>query len=346
MMDKSQALEKTFFWVLLSTLLLGFFWLLSPFFSSLLFSLVLALAFEPFYTFLFKIFKSKRHLAASTCLLLIFLLLAIPLSGLIAAISNQLLKTAQTFQWDPAALQNLLGQGLIAQTLEQWRQALDIDINLGEWLKEFLHNSAQTLYQFSPKVVSRTAAFFLKSLLTLIVTYFLLIDGSKLYREILDLSPLKEADKKTLAKEIKLMLRACIYGYLMTAVVQGILATIGFWIVGVPIALLLGVATSVMSFIPILGAATVWFPVFLFLLMSGHYGKAIFLLVYKLVVITTIDNVLKPLLIRGKTNIHPILLFLAIFGGLKIWGPIGLLAGPVLVAVLLAVLKIYRQDFR
>lgn len=343
---KDQVVEKTFFWVLLGTLLLGFFWLLSPFFSTIIFSLVIVLSFEPLYLFFLKILRGKRYLAAFVCLLTIFLFIAVPLGGIIAAISTQLLKVAQTFQWDPGLFKNLVGEGWLTQTVEQWLATLGVDVDIGNLLKEFLHNSAQTLYQFSPKVAAKTANFFLKGMVSLLLVYFLLVDGPRLYHEILDLSPLKESDEKTLAKEINQTLQACIYGYILTALVQSILATIGFWIAGMPIALLLGVATFIMCFVPILGSASVWIPVFIYLLSMGRYGMATFMGIYGFFVISGIDNILKPILIQEKTKIHPVLLFLAIFGGLKLWGPIGILAGPVLVAVLLASLKIYKQDFR
>lgn len=346
MTNKSQALEKTFFWVLLSALLIGFFWLLSPFFSAILFSLVLALTFEPLYVLLLKAFKKRRHLSALLCLVLIFLFVAVPLAGLVAAISNQLLKLAQTFQWDPTAFKTLLGEGWITQTLEGWLATLGVDVDLGKMLKEFLHASAQTIYQFSPKVAAKTANFFLNGLITLLLTYFLLVDGPRLYHEILDISPLKETDEKTLGEEIRKTLHACIYGYILTALVQSVLAAIGFWIAGLPIALLLGVATFIMCFVPILGAASVWVPAVIYLIGTDHYGMAVFMALYGGLLISGIDNVLKPILITEKTKIHPVLLFLGIFGGLKLWGPIGILAGPVLVAIFLAVLNIYKKDFR
>lgn len=346
MSDKSQALEKTFFWLLLSLLLLGFFWLLSPFYSTLLFSLVLALSCEPLYESLLKLSKRRRHLSAAITLCLLFLFVAVPVGLMAAIISSQLFKIAHTFQWNPDFLRNWLGHGWLALGLEKLRQFFAIDIDLEKAFKDFLQYSAHTFYQFSPQVVSKTASFFLKTLLTLLLTYFFLVDGPKLYHEILDISPLKESDEKTLAKEISLTLKACIYGYILTAMAQAILASFGFWIVGVPIALLLGVATFIMAFVPILGAASVWMPVVLYLLLTGSYGKATFILIYGTFGISTIDNILKPILIQGKTKIHSVLLFLVIFGGLKLWGPIGILAGPVLVAVLLAVLKIYKEDFR
>lgn len=346
MTTKSEQIEKVFFWALLGALFIGFFSLLAPFYSALLFSLVLALTFYPFYQGCLKLFRGQRYIAAFICLVLAFLFVAIPLGVVVSLITNQLLKLAQTFQFDPMSLKALIGEGALAQMVEQWRQTLGIEIDLGEWLKEVLQNSAHYLYQYSPKVAARTANFFLTGLITFVLTYFLFVEGNNLYHEVLDISPLKERHEKMLANEIRVTLRACIYGYLLTGLVQGILASIGFAIVGIKIALLLGVATFILSFIPFLGAASVWLPVVIVFLAKGEYWLAGFMAVYGTLFISGIDNVLKPLLIKGQTKIHPMLLFLAIFGGLKLWGPIGILAGPVLVAVFLATLNIYRQDFR
>ncbi|OGQ45291.1 MAG: hypothetical protein A3H42_00840 [Deltaproteobacteria bacterium RIFCSPLOWO2_02_FULL_46_8] len=339
--SKNQSLEKTAFWVLLGVLLVVFFWLLKPFYSVLLLSLVLALISQPLFEFFLKIFKQRRYLSAFFCLVLFLLFAALPVAFVISAVAEQTIRAAQSL-----GEHFTLNQGFLTQIFEHWQQTLGVEIDLYHWFKEFVQNAAQYLYQFSPKVISNTASFFLGGLLTLILTYFLLVDGPKLYHQILEVSPLKNTYEKTLANEISVTLRACIYGYLLTALVQGILAGIGFWVIGIPVALLLGLATFIMAFVPIVGTGSVWVPVFIYLLAAGQYGKATFLFIYGFFVISGIDNILKPLLIQGKTNIHPVLLFLAIFGGLKLWGPVGLLAGPTLVAVLLATLKIYKKDFQ
>lgn len=339
--SKNQSLEKISFWVLLGVLLLVFFWLLKPFYSVLLLSLVLALISQPLFEFFLKISKQRRHLSAFFCLVLFLVFAALPVGFVISAVAEQTIRAAQSL-----GEHFTLDQGFLTQIFENWQQTLGIEIDLYRWFKEFVQNAAQYLYQFSPKVISNTAGFFLGGLLTLILTYFLLVDGPKLYHQILEVSPLKNTYEKTLAHEICVTLRACIYGYLLTALVQGILAGIGFWVIGIKLALLLGLATFIMAFVPIVGTGSVWVPVFIYLLVSGQYGKATFLFIYGFFIISGIDNILKPLLIQGKTNIHPVLLFLAIFGGLKLWGPVGLLAGPTLVAVLIATLKIYKKDFQ
>lgn len=329
-------------------LLIGFFWLLIPFYSVILLSLVLVLTCAPLYQWLLKITKESRRISALLTLFFLFLFLAFPVGITVTLVTDQVIQFAHGMQTQlyPDFLKNLSGAGPLAQKIEGYRQSLGIETDIGQWIKEGIQNSAQYLGQYSPKVVAKTASFFFKSILVFLLSYFLFVDGPKLYHEILDLSPLKDTYEKTLAQEIRLTLKACIYGYVLTALVQGILAGIGFWILGFKIALILGLATFIMSFVPIFGTGSVWVPCFIFLLMTGQYGKATFLFFYGFFIISGIDNVLKPILIQGQTKIHPVILFIAIFGGLKLWGPIGILAGPVLVAVFLATLRIYKQDFR
>lgn len=344
----SQRLEKISFWVLLGILLVAFLWLLKPFYAPLLFSLVIVLVCEPLYAKILKGFRGRRYLAAVVSLLLLFIFLAIPFGVVASLITEQILKVAQAVgtQLSPDFWREWTGNGVLWQKLEKWREMLGLEIDIKLWIREFLQNSAQYLYQFSPQVVARTANFFLTSFLTLLFSFFLLVDGPRLYHAIVDFSPLENTYEKTLAQEVRLTLRACIYGYVLTALTQALLATIGFAILKLDAALLLGVATFIMAFVPIIGTASVWVPVFVFLLLSKSYGQAAFLFFYGTFVISGVDNILRPLFITEKTKIHPVLLFLVIFGGLKLWGPIGILAGPVLVAILFATLKIYKRDFR
>lgn len=346
MTQKSRSLEKIFFWILLSALLIGFFYLLSPFFSALLFALVLSLTCEPLYESCLRLTKKRRHPAAALSIIILLFVFAVPLGFLATALTSQLIHLTENVVWDPNFFENVFGSGWLAQTIDHWKTVLEIDVNLGEWLKNLLKESAHTLYQFSPKVVSKTAGFFFNAILTLFLTYVILVEGPRFLKALLEFAPLKEKDEALLIGEIQKTLKACVNGYLLTALAQGLLAGIAFWFVGIDIFLLLGVATFVMSFVPVVGAASVWAPMVVYLFVMGQNWPAFGLLVYGVFIISGIDNILKPMLIQGKTKIHPVLLFLTIFGGLKIWGPIGLLAGPVLVAVLFATLKIYREDFR
>lgn len=159
------------------------------------------------------------------------------------------------------------------------------------------------------------------------------------------LSPLDDRYEERLFAVFGEFSRNLVVGSVATAAIQGIIASIGYAISGVGNVLFLAILTGVGSFVPVVGTPVVWVPVVGYLAFQGHYGMAVFLTIWSLVLVGSIDNVLKPLFMRGNTDIHPLLVFLAVFGGLYWMGLSGLFVGPVLVAFFLALYTIYEIDF-
>jgi predicted PurR-regulated permease PerM len=137
---------------------------------------------------------------------------------------------------------------------------------------------------------------------------------------------------------------AVVQGTLVTAAVQGLLAGIGIAIVGVPFAILLGVATSFVSLLPF-GGPVIWISVVVYLLFNEAYGRAVILLVWGVVVVSSADNVIRPLIIGGRTRIPTVFLFFGILGGLQAYGFLGIFLGPALIAILVAFIRIYREEY-
>lgn len=148
-----------------------------------------------------------------------------------------------------------------------------------------------------------------------------------------------------LAYQFTNTVQASVQGYLLTSLAQGVLAAIAFALTGIHSYVVLGVLTFFMSMVPVIGAAGVWLPVCVWLFLQGETGWGIFNLLYGTLIISGIDNILKPLIIQGRTHIHPLLIFFSIFGGIKLFGPLGLLFGPVVTAMLIATINIYRSEF-
>lgn len=347
MAAKASKIDRVAFWILLGALLLAFIALLRPFLIALFLALVFALAIEPIYQFFLRRLRGWRYLAASVSMILLFFFLALPLGGLTALAVDQILQFAPTVG---QTLGEFVGRsqaeaGWIATATEWIHSRAGLDVDVAQWADSLVKNVTEFIYQFSPQVITQTTHVILLSIVCAIVTYFLLADGPRLYHAILDISPLKKEYERELANEVIKTVRATVYGYVMTAFVQSILAWLGFWIAGLSAAPLLAMATFLFCFIPIIGSAGVWLPVTVYVLISGEIKYAIFLLIYGTLIISGIDNFLKPVLIQEKTRIHSVLLFLAILGGLQLWGPAGVLAGPTLVAILLATLRIYQRDF-
>jgi len=169
--------------------------------------------------------------------------------------------------------------------------------------------------------------------------------GPLLLTGIKRLSPLDDRYEERLFDVFGEFSRNLVVGSVATAGIQGLVAGMGYAFAGVGNVLFLAILTGIGSFVPVVGTVVVWIPVVGYLIFTGAYGSAVFLALWCLVLVGSIDNVLKPLFMRGNTDIHPLLVFLAVFGGLYWMGLSGLFVGPVLVAFFLALYTIYESEF-
>ena len=199
---------------------------------------------------------------------------------------------------------------------------------------------------------SRTGASFLASLLlgTGIMTiglYFFLLDGPKMLESFKGLSPIDDEHEEELAVEFARVSRAVVVATLLSALVQGLLAGIGFYFVGLDSIILLTVLSAVLAMVPFVGAAAVWVPCSLYLFFfQNNVPAAIGLAVYGVAIISMADNVIKPYVLHGQSNLHPQLALLSVLGGVATLGPIGILIGPMVVAFLQTLLKILQREMR
>jgi len=198
--------------------------------------------------------------------------------------------------------------------------------------------------------LSGTATAFLLELLLgacimVLGIYYFLVDGPGMLSGLMRLSPLKDRYEMELLHEFDRMSRAVVLATLLTALVQGILAGIGFYLAGTGSVVLLMLLTMVLALIPFIGAAAVWFPVGLWLLfIDNRPGAAIFIFAYGALVVSLSDNIIKPFVLHGKSNMHPLVALLSVIGGVQALGPIGILIGPMIVAFLQALLNILHTE--
>ena len=180
-------------------------------------------------------------------------------------------------------------------------------------------------------------------LIFIIITYYVFKDGLKLKKHIIDLSPLSDSDDQMVFGKIKMAINSVIRGSLIVALIQGALATIGFALFGVPNMMLWGIAATVASLIPGVGTSIIIIPLVGFLFLTGNTFPAFGLLVWGMVVVGLIDNLLRPILIGRQINMHPLIVFLSVIGGILFFGPVGFLLGPLTISLLFALLDIYSS---
>lgn len=177
--------------------------------------------------------------------------------------------------------------------------------------------------------------------------YFFLLDGPKMIAAFKMLSPIDDEHEQELIAEFGKVSRAVVVATLLSALVQGLLAGIGFYFAGLDSVIFLTVLSAVLAMVPFVGAAAVWIPSSLYLyFIENSLFAAIALAIYGVAIISMADNVIKPFILHGQSNLHPLLALLSVIGGVTVLGPIGILVGPMIVAFLQTLLKILRQEMQ
>ena len=228
-----------------------------------------------------------------------------------------------------------------------------------EWLKEMANPSEAQLVSWRAKGIAygqqailsiggQTANFLVRlifgGIITIVGLYFFLVDGPAMTESTMRLSPLDDRHELELIAEFDRISRAVVVATLLAAVVQGLLAGIGFWFAGLESVFLLTLVTMVLAMVPFVGAAAVWLPVSLWLLVEGNYWAGGLLAVYGFTVVSAADNLIKPIVLHGQSQLHPLLALLSVLGGVQALGPIGIVVGPLVVAVLQTLLNILHRE--
>jgi predicted PurR-regulated permease PerM len=178
----------------------------------------------------------------------------------------------------------------------------------------------------------------------LLTLFFLLRDGEYIRERIGSILPIEPHRYEQLVDTISASIAANLYGVLAVAAAQGALGAIGYTIAGLPSVMLWSVATAIFSMIPLAGAASVWVIASIYLLATGSWGKAIFMVCWGAGLISTADNVVRPLVLSGRVKLHTLLIFFSLLGGVRAFGIIGLFIGPIIVSVAMALVKILEEE--
>jgi len=213
----------------------------------------------------------------------------------------------------------------------------------GEQVHGWLASGAQALLQGLVAVSGSFVVGALNALvglgITLFLLFFFLRDGERMVADAVRLIPMSPARRGHLVDHIAAVIRAVVFGSLLTALVQGVLVGVGFALVGLPSPVVFGALAAVAALIPLIGTALVWVPAAGVLLVQGRWVAALFLLGWGVGVVSSADNIVRPLFISGRAQISTLPVFLGLLGGVSAFGPIGLVVGPVVVALTLALLR-------
>jgi predicted PurR-regulated permease PerM len=316
------------------------FLIVRPFLVAILSAAALAYIFYPVYKRLWKTLPDnwpKEVLASLLTCLLIVVIVMIPVIVVTMTLAHEVrsgyfflqqLLASPNFSFDlpPQFTQNL-------GDLSQFKGPVaEISSSIIDWL--------QNIIKALPNLV-------LNLFVTVFSTYYFLKHAEDIFKYLQEIFPLSAGRYRQIVGRFDDLSRGVIMGQVVVGTLQGILAWIGFLVIGLPNPVLWGFMTAIISIIPLLGAAMVWFPISVYLLIKGLYlgglWKAIFLFVYGMFVVSTIDNLLKPKIVGQHANIHPLIVLFGILGGIQLFGLPGILIGPLVLTLFDLIIEIYKE---
>lgn len=339
------------FFVLIVLIFLQLVGVFELFIQPILWAVILALVVHPFYLRLCRLFGQRRTLAALVMVLVVAALVVAPMVFFSGTLVREVIdfyqeaavwisqKKYETF-WNHLLSSPL---GHLWQSIQEKTAALEIDI-APVTVKMFEGLSNTIVGQI--KAGTKNFVFFvLDFFVVMIALFFFLRDGKAMGQAFKDLFPMTRENKEMVFGRLAATVSAVVRGVLATGVTQGVLGGLAFWVLGVPFPVFLGLLIGFFALVPIGGAVVVWLPSAVYLALSGHWGKGLILFIWGAVVISTADNIVKPLVIGGKSRLPTLFLFFAILGGLKFYGLIGIFLGPVMLALFLTLIEIYRKEY-
>ena len=339
-------LQRWTFLVLFVFAAYGFWRTLEPIWVPVLLGLLIAVGVYPLHERLLKRFRGK-HASLSAALLtgLVIVLSLAVIAFLVFVVGHRLVTLAQEMQkrYENKGAVGLLGKDISRVLGRFGLSADDIQQRVADTARDvatFLGKGATSL------VAGLFSAIFI-FIFTALTSFYLLREGKDGTWWLVEMVPLPNGQVEEIVSDVRDVMRAMLLSTGMLAVYQGVAAGVGYWIFGVDSPVVWASLTGLASILPAVGTALVWAPVGIAVMAMGHVGKGIGVLVWSAVLVVIVaDYVLRPKLVGTRIKMNDLLIFIAIFGGIEAFGILGIILGPIAVAVLLALLRIYQRDYR
>ena len=350
-------LAHYFLFVLLASVLAACCHLLSAYANTIILAIILAIAFSPIHRRLLGIANGHKDAAALFSCLLLTLVVVLPLFFLIVALIYQGIDSFNDIHlWIKAGeYQKLMVSPLVTRV---WSILSPYLPDLSRFLPQ-LGSNAKPLDQSLLDLTSRLGSFLVgegigllgnlgaiigKFFLMLFIFYFMIRDEERVVAKLLHLIPLHTSHEEKILAKVKDIARSVLFGTFVTALAQGAAGGLAFEFAGLP-GLFWGSVMTFAALVPFVGTSLIWLPAAGYLLILGRWETALCMSLWCLLVVGMMDNLLRPLFMEGAANMNPMLIFLAILGGLHTFGLIGLLYGPLLFGLAMVLLYIYEMQF-
>jgi predicted PurR-regulated permease PerM len=341
--------DQTFYartFALLTLFLLAYllYQILSPFAAPIAWALFIAFLLHPIHALLARRLGGRANASAGLLTAATLLVLIGPLGALGAAFAAQvtdLLREAQGFAAEhrPADLSDLSGVPLLGPALAWLQESAGLSLaQIQAWAVDAARSVLKSLAGFGRQAFLGALGTVIGFALMMFILFFAIRDGKRLFETVRALVPMSPADKARLFEHLASVTRAMVYGTGVTALIQGALVAVGFAIVGLPSPVVFGVLAALLALVPLAGTPVVWVPAVIVLALQDRWYAALFMLAWGGFVVT-IDNVLRPWLVSGRAQIGALTVFIGVLGGVSAFGPIGIILGPLVLALVIALVR-------
>jgi len=346
-MDR-ERIAHIFFFGFLAAMAYELYLLLSPFLVPIAWAMLLAFIAHPALVKLER-FIHNRTVSALIITAFVALVIAVPtawLSSKLAHEANRVSFGQFVYQGGFTQAGSQAFHSRTIAEIEAWLEHKGLQLeDIRHWMEKASGYMTDYMTANATTLARNLVTFVFDVVIMLFSFFYLLRDGEEYFEFVRGLTPLPEEDKAMVFETLRAMLSATMRGLLLTALLEGALLGLGYVVTGVPYSLLLGAASGAAALLPIGGTAFVWLPVVIYLWFSAGSGWAVAALVWDLIVVGVIDNLLKPLTIGQGSGLPAVALFFGITGGLEVYGLLGLFAGPAVIAVFAALIRVYRRSY-
>ena len=346
--NDTSALEHWSFLLILAAVSILFVWVTWPFVGPVMWAALAAIMFQPLYKWSLKKTRGRRNLAASLSLIIIFVAVLLPALWIGSVVLDEAIGLVNNLRANPIDIAAWAETTFAMLPDSLQRMAADngwTDVSMmQDRLQEILGESAGIIAQQAVSIGSGALGFFLSFGIGLYVLFFLLRDGSRIGETILHSAPVEREIADRLAERFLGIVRAVIKGSGVVGLIQGTLGGLMLAVAGVPSALLLGVLMAILALIPAVGTALVWAPAGIWLIVIGNVWTGIFVLGAGFLIISSVDNVLRPILVGRDTGIPDWIILVTTLGGISLAGFSGIVLGPLVAGLFLASWSILQEQ--
>ena len=346
--NDTTALEHWSFLLILAAVSILLVWVTWPFLGPLMWATLAAIMFQPLYKWSLKKTRGRRNLAAVLSLVVIFVAVLLPAAWLGSVVVSETINLVNELQENPIDIRAWVDEVYAMLPEPVQRFAADNGFSdfsaMQDRLEELLGESAGLIASEAISIGSGALGFFLSFAIGLYVLFFLLRDGSRIGETLVHSAPLEREIAERLAERFLGIVRAVIKGSGVVGVVQGTIGGILLAIAGVPSSLLLGVMMAILALIPAVGTALVWIPAGIWLIVIGEVWQGVFVLGAGAIIISSVDNVLRPILVGRDTGIPDWIILVTTLGGISLAGFSGIVLGPLVAGMFLASWSILQEQ--